>query len=80
MATKTIKLCDYVSVKVDGEETKLSNKPSDLWDFLGWDIKNDKNADECAKIVTQQLFCFGFCDLSPLADGHEVIVSFRFNE
>lgn len=76
---KTISLCDYVALIYDGKEEKLSNNPQDLWKALGWDIINDKNASECADIVIRDLFCFGRCDLSPLTNGHTLIVEFRFN-
>ena len=81
MKTKSIKLCDYVVVTIDGQDNRLSNRPRDLWDFLGWDIDNDKEASECASIVTQNLFCYGFCDISALTRGkHTVVIKFKFEE
>ncbi len=72
---KTIKIFpNGVDLVVDGERTNCKS-PCELWDALGWDIENDKNADECAGIVTRQLYCFGYIDLSALTDGkHSVFV------
>lgn len=81
MATKTISLCDYVLVTVDGEETRLPNSPRKLWEFLGWDIDNDPNAKECASLITQELFYFRFIDISALTNHrHKVTIEWKFNE
>ena len=79
--TKTISLCDYVALIVDGEEERLPNNPRKLWEALGWAIDNDPNAKECASIITQELFCFRRCDISALTGGkHTVVIEWRFND
>lgn len=66
---KTIKLADGVILTYDGEQTILQGM-ADVWDAFNWNIKNDKQANECALEITRQLLCFGFIDLTPMCNGH----------
>lgn len=70
---KSIKLWDGWKITYDGEETICSNPP-EVWEFFGWDIENDSNADECAKIITKEIYCFGHMDLSKLCPGHKLTI------
>lgn len=72
-----INLFESLVLNVDGEKTIIHNFP-ELWEAFGWDIQNDSNADECAKMVTRELICFGFIDLSALTNGaHDVSVAVK---
>lgn len=62
---KTIKLWNGWRVNHNGEVIEC-NSPLEVWELLGWDIENDKNASECATEITRQMFCFGFVDLSKM--------------
>ncbi len=70
---KSIKIYDGVRVNYDHEITEL-DYICDLWEMFNWDIKNDPNAKECSVAITRELFCFGFVDLSPMANGHLLTV------
>ena len=76
--SKTIKIFpNGVDLIIDGESENFDS-PLKLWEALGWDIKNDEQASECATIVTRNLYCFGEIDLSSLVEGkHTVIVRVR---
>lgn len=70
---KTIKLWDGWKVIYDGEET-ICKGPLEVWDMFNWDIENDPKANECALMVTREMFCFGHIDLSPLCPGHKLTI------
>lgn len=62
MKKKSIELYKGVIVCHKGKVTNL-DYICELWDLFGWDIKNNKDADECAKAITRQLFIYGYIDL-----------------
>ena len=70
---KKIKLFDGIKV-ITSDEIVTVDGPLALWDLFGWDIKNDKNADECAMLVTRELLCFGRIDLTKMNGGKTLIV------
>lgn len=61
-----------INLVIDGETTNCKS-PAELWEALGWDIENDKNASECAMIVTKNLYCFAEVDLSALTNGKHTV-------
>lgn len=53
-----------------GDKVYIMTGNAQLWEALGWDIKNDPNARECADLIVRDLVCVGYADLSPLCpDG-----------
>lgn len=69
MAKKSIKLWDGWKLSYDGKET-ICKTPPEVWEYFGWDIENDPDASECASIITREMYCFGYMDLSALCPGH----------
>lgn len=65
--TKKIAWCKGLKVTTAKGVTELKKggMPA-LWEFLKWDIVNDPQAKECADIITRELWCIGFIDLSCL--------------
>lgn len=61
----SIKIYGGVRVNHNHELTTLEYIP-DLWDMFGWDIANDPKANECAHLITRELMCFGYIDLSAM--------------
>lgn len=72
---KRIKLMDGLKVITSDEiiELREGGFPA-LWDLFGWDIKNDKAADECSLAITRELVCFGRCDLTKMNKGKTLII------
>ena len=62
---KSIKIYDGIRVNHNHELTELKYLP-DLWELFNWDIVNDPKAKECADIITRELLCFGYIDLSQM--------------
>lgn len=71
--TKTIKIWDGVNIITD-KETIFCEGARDIWRVFGWDIDNDPNAQECARIIHTELFCFGRCDLSAMNHGKKLLL------
>lgn len=72
MATKAIKIYDGVRVIHDHEIVNLDHI-CDLWELFNWDVKNDPNAKECADIITRELICFGFMDLTKMTNSGKML-------
>lgn len=71
---ETIKVADGNKVTYKGK-TYIMTGNAQLWDLLGWDIKNDPNAQACADVIVRELICFGYIDLSSLcSDGSRLEV------
>lgn len=71
---KTIKLYDGIKIITSREIRNVKYIP-DVWDAFGWDIHNDKIANECSLEITKQLICFGRVDLSQFTtDGSTLIL------
>lgn len=74
MEKRTIKIADGNKV-THGDKVYIMEGFSQLWDLLGWDIKNDEQASECATEITRCLVAMGFVDLSPMStDGKTLTV------
>lgn len=72
---KHIKIWDGWKINHNGEET-ICESPKDVWEFFGWDIENDPNADGCASLITREMYCFGFIDISQmLTDGGTLTIT-----
>jgi len=71
--SKTIKLWDGIKV-ITSDGIEICESPLKLWDVLGWDIENDKNASECATAITTQLYCFGRVDLSEFTKPRKTLI------
>lgn len=73
MAKKSIKIYEGVRVNANHKVINLKYIP-DIWNLFKWDIKNDKNAKECADLITRELLMFGYIDLTDLNQGKMLIV------
>ena len=70
--TKSIKLYESVRVIHDHEVINLDHI-CDIWDLFNWDIENDPEAKTCADMVTRELVCFGFIDLSRMTNSGKML-------
>lgn len=68
-----MKLWDGWKVTHNGEETICKNPP-EVWEMFGWDIENDKDANECAMMITREMYCFGHIDLSSMCNDGTLII------
>lgn len=68
MAKRKIKIADGNKVTYNGKVYIMTGN-AQLWDMLGWDIEHDRDAKQCADIIVQNLFCFGYIDLSPMCSA-----------
>ena len=68
METMSIEIYHGVRVNHNHELIYLDYIP-DIWKLFGWDIENDAEAKEASLLITRELFCFGFIDLTQMADG-----------
>ena len=69
---KSIKVYDHLRVNHNHELITVESFP-DLCDMFNWDIKDDPNAKECSLMITRELICFGFIDLSPMMQDGSIL-------
>ena len=72
--TRHIKLWEGWEVNHNGEKT-ICKSPKEVWNLFGWDIENDKEADECASMITREVYCFGFIDLTPMCNSGTLTIT-----
>ena len=71
---RTIKIADGNKV-THGDEVIIMTGNAQLWELLGWDIKGDPMAKQCADAVTTRLFCTGWVDLTEFTgDGKRLTI------
>ena len=73
--TRSIKIADGIKIITSDEIVTIEGfSMPKVWEYFGWDIKNNANQNDSALEITRALMMFGRVDLTEFTENRKTLI------